>query len=207
MAGSPFATGANPYSVAVSPDGAHVFVANYGDATLSVFATSAIPTYNLISASFDPTGQFGGSFKINGLLQISGQNVLNQGNADARYAQLAGLITQPFSAKTITLDNAAGGLEGTPTNDNAIAGAVGEYIAAVVATPGVALATGVVSNVGSIALTAGDWDVDGTVDFLPAATTSLSLLAFGISAATGALGATGYVTDNWQTQQKCRVPI
>ena len=53
VAGSPFATGVNPYSVAVSPDGAHVFVANYADATLSVFALNSV-TGALIAVAGSP---------------------------------------------------------------------------------------------------------------------------------------------------------
>ena len=35
--GSPFATGANPYSVALSPNGALLATANLGDSTVTTF--------------------------------------------------------------------------------------------------------------------------------------------------------------------------
>lgn len=59
-------------------------------------------------------------------------------------------------------------------------GAVGEYITA---TQGisVALTTAVAANVTSIALSAGDWDVHGTVSFLPAGTTTVAGILGGIS--------------------------
>lgn len=58
------------------------------------------------------------------------------------------------------------GIVGTILGDNANAGAVGEYIASTV-LPGsaTALTTNVPTNVTSIVLTPGDWDVSGNVNF------------------------------------------
>lgn len=62
---------------------------------------------------------------------------------------------------------------GTTTNDNAAAGQVGEYIESVIPTgSAVSLTTGTAANITSIALTAGDWDVDAIAYFGPAATTN-----------------------------------
>lgn len=101
---------------------------------------------------------------------------------------------------------------GTTTNDSAAAGYVGEYITATVATgAAVVLATTVASNVTSISLTAGDWDVDATVDFNVAATTSITQLQAGISLTTAALaaqtGGGGLGTDpNVSFSQPAEVP-
>lgn len=66
-------------------------------------------------------------------------------------------------------------VKGTPTNDNAIAGDVGEYVSATVASgSAVALTTATPANITSISLTPGDWDIDGQVDFAPAASTSVT---------------------------------
>jgi hypothetical protein len=54
------------------------------------------------------------------------------------------------------------GLGGTTTNSNAIAGCVGEYIAALNGS-GTAMVSGVTVNLASISLTPGDWDVWGEV--------------------------------------------
>lgn len=55
---------------------------------------------------------------------------------------------------------------GTATNDNAPAGAVGEYASSLVASgSAVSLTTATTANVASISLTAGDWDVGGNVNF------------------------------------------
>lgn len=67
-----------------------------------------------------------------------------------------------------------GGLAGTATNNNAAAGNVGEYVSSDVAYPGSGISNGVLTNVTSISLTAGDWDVEGNVGFQPAGTTTLS---------------------------------
>lgn len=60
---------------------------------------------------------------------------------------------------------------GTPTNDNAPAGSVGELISSVISVgSAVTLTTNTNATVTSISLTPGDWDVWGTVVFGPNAT-------------------------------------
>lgn len=64
------------------------------------------------------------------------------------------------------------GIVGTTTNNNANAGSVGEFISSTVLVgSAVALTTATPTNVTSILLTAGDWDVWGSVWFNPAGTT------------------------------------
>lgn len=79
-------------------------------------------------------------------------------------------------------------VQGTSTNDNAIAGDVGEYIQATVAVgSAVSITTATPVNITSIILTAGDWDLDGIIDFLPAASTSVTQFNASISVTTGTL--------------------
>lgn len=74
---------------------------------------------------------------------------------------------------------------GTNTNDNAAAGNVGEYIEGVVVSgSAVAFATGTAKTVTSISLTAGDWDVSGTLYFKGGATTTVQYLFACTSATT-----------------------
>jgi hypothetical protein len=55
-------------------------------------------------------------------------------------------------------------VSGTTTNDNAASGYIGEYVQSLVPVGSVvSLSTGTAANVTSISLTAGDWDVSGTV--------------------------------------------
>lgn len=76
---------------------------------------------------------------------------------------LANAITS--SSPTITTPNIVGVTNGS----NAATGSVGEY--GTNATAGTSLTTAAPSNCTSISLTAGDWDVSGTVTFMPAGTT------------------------------------
>jgi hypothetical protein len=93
-------------------------------------------------------------------------------------------------------------ITGTTTNDNAAAGFIGEFITATVATPGGALSTGTTANVGSISLTAGDWDIANMVNFLLTAAT-VTLLQAGPSLTTATLpsqaGGAGLGTDGLST--------
>jgi len=200
IAGSPFATGNSPFSVHVSPDSAHVFVNNENGASISVFQTSTEPTFNLISILFDKFGGLAGGMNINGRLQVLGQDLLTIIKSQSLYAALTGLITQPFSAKTLTLDHAAGGLIGTPTADNAIAGAVGEYIESIVLlAAAVNLATGVTANVTSINLTDGDWDIEGVISFHGDGTTNINDVKVGTNNASAAFGGVGTYQSDYLT--------
>lgn len=71
------------------------------------------------------------------------------------------------------------GIKGTATNDNTQAGSVGEYITGT--TGLVSLTTSTPFNAASVSLTAGDWDVVGTVSFVPAGSTTVSIVQTGIS--------------------------
>jgi len=79
---------------------------------------------------------------------------------------------------------------GTTTNDAAVAGGIGELLSGTIATgSSVSLTTATAANVTSVSLTAGDWDVSGTVDYNPGATTSITRLAQGVSSISATLGA------------------
>jgi len=57
-------------------------------------------------------------------------------------------------------------LKGTTTNDSASAGEVGEVVSSLVASgSAVSLTTATAANITSISLTAGDWDVEGNINF------------------------------------------
>lgn len=75
-----------------------------------------------------------------------------------------GDVTVTQSGNTLTV---AGGnlvFPGTATNDSAAAGNVGEYVSSSVAQgSAVSLTSGIPANVTSISLTAGDWDVTGSI--------------------------------------------
>lgn len=67
-------------------------------------------------------------------------------------------------------------LIGTTTNDDANAGSVGELITARRDdSAAISLTSAAASNITSITLTAGDWDVFGVVGLIPGASTSITL--------------------------------
>lgn len=95
---------------------------------------------------------------------------------------------------------AAGGpIRGTTTNDNAAAGIIGEFISsAVLVGDAVSLTTSTIANVTSISLTAGDWDVWGTVAF--PVSIAASFLTAGVSSASitlppASVGCRAQITD------------
>ncbi|MET3907100.1 hypothetical protein ABID59_001431 [Bradyrhizobium sp. S3.3.6] len=103
-------------------------------------------------------------------------------------------LTDPNNKARIRNVSASGisdRLPGTATNDNASAGNIGEYVESVITSgSAVALTTATAKTVTSISLTAGDWDVDGVVGFLPANTTSVTLFAGCLSLVTNTLDVT-----------------
>ncbi len=82
------------------------------------------------------------------------------------------------------LNLTVGQLPGTTTNDSASAGKVGEYVTSSIAYNGstVSLTTATPTNIVSITLTAGDWDVRGFIGFTGGGTTSVTFSVGSISA-------------------------
>jgi len=72
-----------------------------------------------------------------------------------------------------------GQLPGTATNDNASAGNVGELVTNT--GSGIGLTSAQTSNVTSVSLTAGDWDVSATVAFGPGGSTTWTVASAGIT--------------------------
>lgn len=86
-------------------------------------------------------------------------------------------------------------IPGTTTNDNATAGNIGEYLSS---TGGpVAVLTSTIANLVSRSLTAGDWDVTGTADFVTSSATGTNIFfrtGISTSATSNTLG-TGSTLD------------
>lgn len=86
---------------------------------------------------------------------------------------VAGSLLQNNGAATNPSWSTLGQIAGEPSNGNASAGNIGEYISSTVLVgAAVGLTSGIPVNVTSISLTAGDWDVWGLIDFNPTATTT-----------------------------------
>lgn len=100
----------------------------------------------------------------------------------------AGSFTTIVATGTIT-PSSTNGIVGTTTNDNANAGSVGEYVTAT--ATGVALTSNTGANITSISLTAGDWDVQGTMQVQAAGTTNIGNALAGVSTTSATIGALG----------------
>ena len=95
-------------------------------------------------------------------------------------------VTQSGNSLTVAGGNLI--FPGTSTNDSASAGQVGEIVESTVLTgSAVALTTATPANVTSIELTAGDWDVWGSVWFSPVTSTSITVEAGAISTTSATL--------------------
>jgi hypothetical protein len=111
----------------------------------------------------------------------TGQMLIGVTGADPAFGNTVSTLT---ATGTITPSSTAG-IVGTTTNDNANVGSVGEYITATGTS--VSLSTGVNTNITSISLTAGDWNVWGNMVFIAAGTTQPAAAGFfaGVSLTSG----------------------
>lgn len=104
-------------------------------------------------------------------------------------------------------NNTIGAILGTTAADNAPAGTYGEYLESKIASgSAVSLTTATAANITSISLTAGDWDVEGSINFSQGAatatatvgginTTSATLPTDGSEVNSGVIGTTITVVD------------
>lgn len=117
---------------------------------------------------------------------------LSAATAASTYAPLVSpTFTGSPTAPTIAASAAAGTTRlattafvrnGTTTNDDALAGQVGQFMAATLgAGSAVSLSNNVPATVTSVSLTAGDWDCWGTVALAPAGSTTITSIAGGIN--------------------------
>ena len=105
----------------------------------------------------------------------------------------SGKVQQSQAADTIAVPGLLApsttlGIKGTAGADSAPAGSVGEVITATVATGSSISLTSITSaNVTNISLTAGDWDVWGSVAFTLGSTTTMGYLSGGINTTSATL--------------------
>lgn len=82
----------------------------------------------------------------------------------------------------LIIPNSTKGIKGTTTNNDAQAGSIGEFVSSVIPSGSmVALTSTVPTNLTSLSLTAGDWEVRGVVIFRPASSTSITLMQVSVS--------------------------
>jgi hypothetical protein len=200
-------TGAAPVAATLTGTTNQVNVATgAGSITLSLpqsIATTSSPTFAGLTLSTTPLGVSSGGSGLatrtahavqvgNGTSAITqvgpdattGKPLVSQGSASdpAFSTSVTGLtFTSAITPQT------TGGIVGTTAADNANAGSVGELISATGSN--VSLSSGVGANVTSISLTAGDWDVWGSVQCNAAGSTVINSCFDGVSTTSAALPA------------------
>lgn len=117
---------------------------------------------------------------------ISGGTINNATVGQA--TPLAGSFTT-LSATGLITPASSIGIKGTATNDSPSAGNVGEFITN--SATGVAQSSATLTNITSISLTAGDWDVSCSYAMTAASGTTTSSLNFGLTTTSLAQAPTG----------------
>jgi len=106
-------------------------------------------------------------------------------------------ITSPNLAGTATGSLTSTVLQGVTSGVAAASGFVGEIISSTIAVgSAVSLTSTVTSDVTSISLPAGEWYINGQVNYRAAATTSITILTQGISSTSATLGAQNTFSRN-----------
>lgn len=98
-----------------------------------------------------------------------------------------------LSATALITPSSTVGIKGTVTNDSAQAGSIGEYLTNSTATT--SATSGTTLNATSVALTAGDWDVQCSAQFNPAASTVLSTVFTSVNTVSATNGSLGTATQ------------
>lgn len=181
-----YATGATPFSgAATGPK----FLIHNGGTAVALVAASAFPgsvagqvhsggVYNDQSTNED---SLLGVEKLLGL-NFAAPATPAAGNTIGWFDSTAKRFCDKGDGGVVGCTFVAGQGPATATNDSATAGNLGEYITSVVTSGSpVSLTTGVTSNITSISLTAGDWDVTGVAAFALGATTNTTYLSSSIS--------------------------
>jgi hypothetical protein len=168
-------------------------VAGGSPGTLISFPTTTSKGKLVVAAVDNATGAFDTTISNStAVAQSQVVSIPDSGAATAKFILSTGAgqtigngltLTTPVigaaSATSLSFSSTSG-IIGTTTNDAAAAGSVGQYIDA---TQGdsTSITSAVETNITSISLTAGDWDVWGQVNFYPAASTTVTYIAASIS--------------------------
>ena len=116
----------------------------------------------------------------------------NLGAAPIASPTFTGTVTAAaLTATGVITPSQTAGIVGTTTNNNANAGSVGEVVASAIVSPGSSITNATPSNVTSISLTAGDWDVWGNIYLVPAGSTVVTQQRGTIATTSAAMGTYG----------------
>lgn len=139
-------SGANSFNVGIGtdiPKGALHVVGKAGDSSSS---------YSLIVSTSGQIADYHLAVSSGGVVLMKNSTI----SGNVLYSSMTGTH---FTASTATITN----LRGTVTNDNATTGSVGEYLSAAVTTNTSFPTSNQFGDAASIAITAGDWDIDASI--------------------------------------------
>lgn len=186
-----------------------------GQMIMSTGASSA-PSWSstLPSLTLSNTNTGGVTFTISSTSNTSaGASMLLTGNGATTPSKYLGVLNGSFyilnnagSTQIFSLTDAGnavftgsvqpsqtGGIIGTTTSNNANAGSVGEFLTAT--TSGVSLTNSTAANCASQSLTAGDYEVSGTVLYNPGATTTMTGFTQGVGTTSAGFSGGGTYTQ------------
>lgn len=157
-----------------TPVSGTITVALSGDASGSASGSGASPTIT-VPVALDTVNSNVGTFQG---ITVNGKGLVTAA-VNENYFNVVGA---GLTAVGNTVSVYAGQVPGTNTNNNASAGNVGEYVSSqvLVASAVAITTTNTAQNLTSISLTAGDWDVGGSVYF-PTNGATVSYYESGIS--------------------------
>ena len=125
---------------------------------------------------------------IGGSLGATDNAALRADGTGTFTAQGSALIIADTTGALSRSGNGGIPVQGTNTNDNAAAGDKGEYVSSdITSGSAVSLTTTTQTNITSISLTAGDWDVYCNAVFSPAATTNIIQTSSSVSTTSATL--------------------
>jgi hypothetical protein len=192
-AASTYAPKANP-TFTGTIGGASASISLGGMASFSSIQSTPIGTTSSAAGSFttlSTTGIYTSNNATQSTNSTTGAITTLGGIGVTGNANIGGAVGVGSTLQVGGLATLAGGIQGVTNGSNAAAGNVGEYQSVTVSTA-VSLTTTTYINIASLSLTAGDWDVQGVVDYLPAASTVIGEQVASISTASATTGGLGF---------------
>ena len=188
------AGGLNSYAIFCAGNNGYIDV--IGNTITSTNASAIIAGLSL--SQTNQSKIIGNNFLLNGGIDISESgtaNISKLENTATGGTPIQNVIVGGTTFLGAITPPPTNGIIGTTTNNNAAAGSVGEVISSTVTSAGpISLATGVIANITTLSLTAGDWEVYGNCYFSPAGTTTISYLATSFSTTSASFASDGAAT-------------
>jgi len=188
MTGVTAAQPSGTYAMASIPDGycyTCTITGNYTARAVNDFELSGLTDAGFIGQNIS---QLSTGFFLKST-QAGGQRLVDGGNT---FLLASGSYKSIYSAANYTSS-----ILGTYTSGDAYPGDIGQYTESVIEpASAVSLVTDTNKNITSISLTAGDWDVQGNVGFIPDTTTNIAALKGAVSNVSATFGSDAWA---WQT--------